>query len=34
MVREQLSGIIIDANEDTGLAKKVFRVIKGGKLEN
>ena len=29
-----ISGIIIDANEDTGLAKKVFRIIKGGKLEN
>ena len=25
-----LSGIIVDANEDTGLANKVFRIISGG----
>ncbi len=29
-----LSGIIVDANEDTGLANKVFRIISGGVLEN
>ena len=29
-----ISGIIIDANEYTGLAKKVSRIIKGGKLKN
>ena len=28
-----LSGIIIDADNNTGLAKKVFRIIKGGSLE-
>ena len=29
-----LSGIIVDANEDTGLANKVSRIIIGGILEN
>ncbi len=29
-----LSGIIVDANEDTGLANKVSRIITGGVLEN
>ena len=29
-----LSGIIIEANEKTGLAKKVKRLIKGGELDN
>ena len=28
-----LSGIIVEANEETGLAKKVIRLIKGGSLE-
>ena len=27
-----LSGIIVDADENTGLAKKVSRLIKGGSL--
>ena len=29
-----LSGIIVDANDETGLAKKVTRVILGGSLIN
>ncbi len=29
-----LSGIVVDANEETGLAEKVFRLITGGSLEN
>ena len=29
-----LSGIIVDANDETGLAKKVTRVIIGGNLIN
>ena len=29
-----LSGIIVDANEDTGLANKVSRIIIGGVLQN
>ena len=29
-----LSGIVVDANEETGLAEKVFRLIIGGSLEN
>ena len=28
-----LSGIIVEADEKSGLAKKVFRIIKGGSLE-
>ena len=28
-----LSGIIVDANKETGLAKKVFRIIIGGTLK-
>ena len=29
-----LSGVIIEANEETGLADKVFRIITGGTLKN
>ncbi len=29
-----LSGLIIEADKETGLAKKVFRIIKGGKLKS
>ena len=29
-----LSGIIIDADPETGLAKKVSRLIEGGSLKN